>query len=146
MLEITQEWLLKEAQNFLSKGEKVTMRGSGNSMIPYLRARDSFVLSPYRPEDLKTGRIVLFSYQGKYIIHRIIGRKDECFIIQGDGVCKNKEIVPEKDIIAIVWTIIRSKGKEVSTRSFGARLYWFAWRLLRPVRRYVLWLLRKLCH
>ena len=147
MVEITQEWLFKETKDFLSKGEKVIMRGRGNSMNPYLRAGiDSVVLSPYRPEDLKAGVIALFSCQGKYILHRIIGRKEKYLVIQGDGVCKRKEFVPEKDIIAVVWTVIRPNGREVSTQSFGARLYWYGWRLLRPVRRYVLWFWRKSCH
>jgi len=135
MIEISQEWLFKEAKDFLSKGEKVIMRVRGNSMNPYLRDRkDAIVLSPTRPEDLQIGTIVLFTYHGKYILHRIIGRKGEYFVIQGDGVCKNTEIVPEKDIIAIVQTIIRPSGKEVSVQSFGGRIYWFCWRHFRPGR------------
>jgi len=134
MIEITQEWLFNEAKDFLSKGEKVIMRGRGGSMNPYLReGKDSVVLSPYRPEDLQAGVIVLFTYHGKYILHRIIGRKGEYFVIQGDS-CKNTEIVPEQDIIAIVQTIIRPSGKEVSVQSFGGRLYWFCWRHFRPGR------------
>jgi hypothetical protein len=144
MIEITQEWLFSEAKGFLSKGENIIMRGCGNSMNPYLRAgTDAVVLSPYNPEDLQAGVIVLFSYYGKYLLHRIIGRKGACLVIQGDGVCKNTEIVPAQDIIAIVQTVVRSNGKEVSVQSPGARLYWQCWRHLRPIRRYLLWLWRK---
>ncbi|GHT46257.1 hypothetical protein FACS189440_03870 [Bacteroidia bacterium] len=143
MIEITREWLFSEAKSFLSKGESVIMRGCGNSMNPYLRAgTDAVILSPYHPEDLQVGVIVLFFYYGRYLLHRIIGRKGEYFVIQGDGVCKNTETVPARDIIAVVRTVIRPGGKEVSVQSPEARLYWQCWRRLRPFRRY-LWLWRK---
>ena len=144
MIEITQEWLFGEAKDFLSKGESVIMRGRGNSMNPYLKAgTDAVVLSPYSLDDLQAGVIVLFSYRGKYLLHRIVGFRDNCFVIQGDGICKNTEIVPPQDIIAVVRTVIRPGGKEVSVYSSKARLYWWSWRSLRPFRRYLLWLWRK---
>jgi hypothetical protein len=145
MIEITQEWLFSETKKFLAKGENVIMRGCGNSMNPYLRSgKDVVVLSSFREEDLHSGNIVLFSYLGRYLLHRIIGQKDGYYVIQGDGVCKNAEKVLLQDIIAVVRTIIRPDGKEVSAQSFGARLYWQCWRRLRPFRRYLLWILRKL--
>ncbi|GHT65396.1 hypothetical protein AGMMS50239_25070 [Bacteroidia bacterium] len=144
MIEITQEWLFSEAKGFLSKGESVIMRGCGNSMNPYLRAgTDAVILSPYHPEDLQAGVIVLFFYHGRYLLHRITGQLDEYFVMQGDGVCKNTEIVPVRDILAVVRTIVRHNGKEVSVQSPEARLYWQCWRRLRPFRRYLLWLWRK---
>jgi len=143
MMEVPQEWLFKEAKDFLSKGEKVTIRFRGNSMNPYLRDRkDCIVLSPYYPEDLQAGAIVLFSYRGKYILHRIIGRKREYFVIRGDN-CTNTEIVPLQNIIAVVRTIIRPSGKEVSVQSFGGRLYWFCLRHFRQ-GRYFLWGIQKI--
>ncbi|MDR3219756.1 MAG: S26 family signal peptidase [Dysgonamonadaceae bacterium] len=145
MIEITQEWLFSETKEFLAKGENVMMRGCGNSMNPYMRAgKDTAVLSPFREEDLHPGDIVLFSYHGRYILHRIIGRKGGYYVIQGDGVCKNTEKVLPQDIIAVVRTLIRPDGREVSTQSFGARLYWQCWCRLRPFRRYLLWIIRKL--
>jgi hypothetical protein len=145
MIEITQEWLFSETKEFLDKGENVTMRVKGNSMNPYLRSsKDVVVLSSFREEDLHPGGIVLFSYHGQHIFHRIIGQKDGYYVIQGDGVCKNTEKVLLQDIIAAVRTIIRPDGREVSAQSFDARLYWQCWRCLRPFRRYLLWILRKL--
>jgi phage repressor protein C with HTH and peptisase S24 domain len=145
MIEITQEWLFSETKEFLAKGEKVVMRGRGSSMNPYLRSgKDIAVLSPFREEDLHPGDIVLFSYHGRYILHRIIGQKGGRYLIQGDGVYKNTEIVLLQDIISLVRTVIRPGGREVSVQSFGARLYWQCWRRLRPFRRYLLWILRRL--
>jgi signal peptidase I len=144
MKEVSQEWLFKEAKNFLSQGEKVIIRMRGKSMNPYLReGKDRVVLSPYRPEELQIGAIVLFTYRDKYILHRIIGRKGDCFVTQGDGICKNTEIVQKQDIIAIVRTVIRPSGKEVSVRSWGGQAYWFCWRHIR-LGRYLLWLLYKI--
>lgn len=143
MIEITQEWLFKQTRDFLAKGKKVIMRGRGVSMHPYLRPGvDAVVLSPYNTEDLQPGLIVLFYYHGNYLLHRIIGRKGKYYIMQGDGVWRGKETVQEQDIIAVVWTVIRSGGKEVSTQSPVARWYWICWRRLRPIRRYLLWIYR----
>jgi hypothetical protein len=143
-MEISQEWLFKEAKDFLSQGENVIMRGRGRSMNPYLRdGKDRVVLSPYRPEELQIGVIVLFSYRDKYIFHRIVGRQGDFWVMQGDGNCKNTEIVPQQAIVAVVRTVIRPSGKAVSVQSLGGRLYWFFWRHIR-LGRYILWLLHKI--
>ncbi|MDR1859870.1 MAG: S24/S26 family peptidase [Bacteroidales bacterium] len=143
--EITQEWLFDEAKELLESGQNVIMRGRGDSMNPCLRAgTDAVVLSPFMPDELRTGSIVLFTYRGRYLLHRIIGRRGDRLVIQGDGVRRGKELVPPDDVIAVVHTVIRPNGREISVHSRGARLYWQVWRRLRPFRRYLLWIWRKL--
>ncbi|GHV71737.1 hypothetical protein FACS189420_7780 [Bacteroidia bacterium] len=136
---IPNELLFEEAKRLIANKENVIMRGKGSSMYPYLReGKDAVVLSPFQPNELKKGVIALFQHSGRYILHRIVERKINCWVMQGDGVFRSREEVPEQNIIAIVHTVVRSGGKEVSTRSAGARLYWYCWYNVRPFRRYLL--------
>jgi hypothetical protein len=145
MSDIPKELFFEEAKRLIANGENVIMRGRGRSMYPCLReGKDAVVLSPFQPEELKIGVIALFQHSGRYIVHRIVGRNAHVWIMQGDGVHRNQEKVSEQDIIAIVHTVIRSGGKEVSVESSGARLYWQCWRCLRPFRRYIVFILRRL--
>jgi len=137
------DWLLTETKDYLRDGQDVILRVTGNSMLPYLRSgKDLVVLSPIQPADLKAGKIVFFQREEKIVCHRIIGRQGELFVIQGDGVLRNKDFVPESDIFAAVHKIVRPNGKEVSTDSIPAKCYWFFWRAISPFRRVVLGVLR----
>jgi len=136
---------LPRLKNFCKKEKIVLMRGRGSSMNPLMReGRDAAVLSPVKSGELKIGDIVLFEYKERYILHRIIGKKGEKFVIQGDGVVRGKEIVEEKAILAVVRRIIRSNGKEVSVDSRSCRLYWALWRFFKPLRLPILLFLRKI--
>jgi len=84
------------------------------------------------------GVIVYFRYQNQSILHRIIKRKGDELVIQGDGVVKRQEKVSVADVIGVVRTVIRPSGKPVSTNRWDARVYWKCWWFLRPIRRYLL--------
>jgi SOS-response transcriptional repressor LexA len=134
---IADERYFEEVEKLLSEGKEVELRCTGGSMHPYLRGdgKEIIVVSPFLQDELKPGKIVLFRYHGKFICHRIIQRKGETILIQGDGVCKNKEQVKVPNIIGIVHTIIRPGKNPKSTQSVGARWYWRWWYFLRSVRR-----------
>jgi len=128
----------------LSEGHNVECRCFGRSMHPYLRGNGSEVIvaSPFSPEELIPGTIVLFRYYGKYVCHRIIGRKEEKLLIQGDGVVKGKERITVSEVMGIVRIVIRSDKKPVSTQSKAAQRYWRCWFRLSPIRRYLLLIYR----
>jgi signal peptidase I len=137
---IADESYFEGIEKLLSEGNKVELRCTGNSMHPYLRGdgKEIIIVSSFSRDELKPGEIILFRYYGKFICHRIIQRKGEIFVIQGDGVCKNKEQVKVPHIIGIVHTLIRPNRNPEPTQSAGARVYWRWWYFLRPVRRYLL--------
>ena len=124
----------------LSEGNSVELRCFGHSMQPYLRGNGSEVIvaSPFSPEELIPGTIILFRYHGKYICHRIVRRKGEKLLVQGDGVIKKQEHITVSDVIGIIRTIIRQNKKPVSTRTKAAQRYWIWWQRLSPVRKYIL--------
>ena len=55
----------------LSNGERVQLNPQGNSMTPKIKSKQSIVLSPVRPEDVKSGDIVLAKVKGKHYIHLV---------------------------------------------------------------------------
>ena len=140
MTVISKDLFFKEAESLLSYGKPVELRVTGTSMHPYLRGNGNeiIIVSAFTPEELKVGQIVLFRYEGNHIFHRIIKRKGNSFIIQGDGVVKKQEEVLLSDIIGVVRSIIRPSGKSVSVDRRSHRLYWRCWLLLHPLRRYLL--------
>jgi hypothetical protein len=113
-------------------------------MQPYLRGdgKEVIIASPSSPEELIPGAIVLFRYQGKHICHRIVKRKGDNLLIQGDGTTGSGEQVTVSDVFGIIRTIVRRNKKPVSTQSKAARLYWRCWLRLSPVRRYLLYVYR----
>jgi len=130
----------ENVEQLLSEGKSVELRCFGRSMQPYLRGDGSEVIvaSPFFPDELIPGAIVLFRYQGKHICHRIVRREEERLTIQGDGVIKKQEQVLVSDIIGIIRTIIRRNKKPVSTQTQAAQRYWRCWRRLLPVRKLLL--------
>lgn len=130
----------ENAEEMLSKGNSVELRCLGRSMQPYLRGDGSeiIVASPFSPNELIPGAIVLFRYQNKYLCHRIIRRKEDELLIQGDGSIKNSERASVSDVIGIIRTIIRRNQKPVSTQTKTAQLYWCCWLRLSLVRKYLL--------
>jgi len=127
-------------EQLLSEGKSVELLCFGSSMQPYLRGdgKEVIVASPFSPEELLPGTIVLFRYNGRYICHRIVGRKEEKLLIQGDGVVKKQEKIPVSDVIGIIRTIIRKNKKPVSTQTKAAQCYLRCWLFLSPIRRYLL--------
>jgi len=136
--------IFENVEQLLSEGKSVELRCLGRSMQPYLRGDGSEVIvaSPFSPEELRPGTIVLFRYRDKYICHRIVRREEEKLTIQGDGITKKQEQVPVSDVIGIIRNVIRRNNKPVSTQSKAAQRYWRCWRRLSPVRKQLLLLYR----
>ena len=134
----------ENVEQMLSEGKSVELRGHGRSMQPYLRGDGSeiIVASPFSPEELVPGAIVLFRHNGKYVCHRIIRRKDDELLMQGDGVIAKREQASVSDVIGIIRTLIRQNGEPVSTRTKAAQRYWHCWFRLSPIRKYLLRLYR----
>jgi SOS-response transcriptional repressor LexA len=136
---IPNDLFFEEIAQMIATGETVKITVKGDSMRPFLRnEKDAVLLAPYQPDDLKAGTIVLFRYNSKFILHRIVGVENDTLLIQGDGVCAGYEKPLKTDVVAVVCMIIRPNGKQFSPHSFFSTTYWLCWRFLRPFRRYLL--------
>jgi len=138
------DFFFENVEQMLLEGKSVELRCFGSSMQPYLRGDGSEIIiaSPFSPDELIPGTIVLFRYQGKYICHRLVGRKDEKLLMQGDGVIKKQEQTTTSDIIGIIHSIIRKNKEPISTQTKTAQWYWNCWLRLSPIRKYLLYIYR----
>ena len=137
--------LMQEITKLFDSGkESVTIVVRGYSMRPFLEhERDKVVLVP--PRTPRVGDVVLAEISKKrYALHRVIKIEDEIYTMRGDGnqLCL-KEQFTEKDIIGVAKAFIR-KGKAVTTDSLKWKAYSFAWNLLRPARRILLAIHRRI--
>lgn len=94
--------------------------------------------------ELRRGDIVLFRFEGRYILHRVLKIKDGVVEIQGDGVYMSKEHCRLEHVYGRVVKILRDGEKEIDPNSAGQRLLVWCWGVLFPVRRYLLAVYRRL--
>ena len=129
--------LLGEVTAVLGEGREAVIIPTGNSMLPFIRGGvDRVVLR--RQEGVAVGDIVLVKIGERYILHRVISREGDCLTLMGDGNIRGTESCRTEDVIGTVAEIIRPSGR---VRIPGrARL----WGVLKPVRRYLLALWRRL--
>lgn len=137
---------LSEAAEALRAGQTVKLHIDGQSMYPFIHGgKDLVEVVPCPPEgELPLYCCPFYQWEGRYMIHRYIGREgDECLML-GDGNLVRIERVKRGDIIGLLRTIYRPDGTEqVCTEArWLRRAHW--WVLLRPLRRFLLPLCRLL--
>lgn len=130
---------------FREEGKKrVTFVVRGFSMRPFLEhERDKVVLSP--PRSPKIGEVVLAEIKEKrYALHRVIAFKNGIYTMQGDGnPTRMTENFTEEKIVGIADAFIR-KGRYVPTSGRKWRTYSAVWMMLKPFRRILLAIYRRL--
>lgn len=143
---VANDVVFNEVVEIIAQGESVVLLTKGNSMLPFIVGeRDSVELSPVS-EELKIGDIVLARTENptRYVIHRIVEINNEVVTLMGDGNILGREWCTLSDIAALVTAIIKPK-KRVDPNSRSQRFWAKVWRVLCPVRRYLLAIRRRLC-
>lgn len=130
---------------FRQEGKKsVTFIVRGFSMRPFLEdGRDKVVLVP--PREPKIGDVVLAEISEKrYALHRVIKVENGIYTMRGDGnPLRMTEQFTQDKIIGLADGFIR-KGKFVSTNSRQWRCYSAVWNILKPLRRILLAIYRRI--
>lgn len=123
----------------IAKGNEVRFKLKGVSMSPLVRdGKDDVILVPCKSEELKPMDVVLFRYQGKHLLHRIIRRKEDWLWIQGDGSFVAVEQCKVQDVVGKVDRICRPSGRVVSVDSRQWRWLSRMWRFSDVLRRFLL--------
>lgn len=134
-------------EEVLAAGGSVELTVSGNSMFPMLLHRKSKVkLTP--ADQLRRGDIPLYRRDsGAYVLHRIIGLRDGCYVCCGDNQWRPEPGIRPDQVLAVVSHFAR-RERWVSVNALPYALYWRIWLFIRPVRalwiRGIRWLRRKL--
>ena len=127
----------------LEKGGKANLTITGSSMMPMLQEYRDSVLLVSTQEALRPGDIALYQRDnGSYILHRVIRLSPQGYLFCGDNQAE-LESVRQDQIIARVDGFFHN-GKYHELTETGYRLYCWVWLKLFCVRKYYLWLRRRL--
>lgn len=129
------EEMMPMIQETLASGHCIrnfTFRGV--SMLPMLRqGKDSVELAPL-PEKLHKYDLPLYRYpNGKYVMHRIVGVKEDHYLCLGDNTYRYEHIKPEQ-MIAVVSAFKRG-DKRIEVTNYWYRLYSRVWYWCYPARK-----------
>ncbi len=135
--------VIEEAVRLVQKGVTVTFPVTGQSMLPFIvGGKESVIL--HAPGLTAVGDVVLAWVDGnRYVVHRIINIDGDRVTLMGDGNVKGTEHCLLKDVKARVTHVVSADNKKRDLysrwRMFGAKV----WYWLRPIRRYLLAIYRR---
>ena len=145
--------IMAEAIRLVGEGVSVTFPVNGRSMLPFIvGGRDSVILE--KPVDLRVGDVVLAhaipdnvahlkNAEKHYVIHRIVALSGENVVLMGDGNLVQREYCKRSEVYAKVVCVVKPNGKKCPTGAFWGRIAAKVWYILLPVRRYLLWIYRR---
>ena len=141
---ITDERILEEAIRLVQEGVSVTLPVNGNSMLPFIiGGRESVILK--RADLVDVGDVVLAWVEGcRYVVHRIIRVDGEHITLMGDGNIVGTEHCTVGDIKAFVTHVVDANGKIHDINNKWRRRAAKVWFWIRPIRRYILAIYRRL--
>ena len=141
---ISDHEILEEATRLAKEGLSVTLPVKGNSMLPFIiGGKESVILQ--KPDHPKVGDVVLAWVENcRYVVHRIIKIDGHDVVLMGDGNIIGTEHCKIDDICAIATHVVSADGKRHDLyskwRMRATRLWWY----LRPIRRFILAIYRRL--
>ena len=136
--------VIEEALRLVQKGVTVTFPVTGQSMLPFIiGGKESVIL--HAPGLIDVGDVVLAWVDGnRYVVHRIIKLDYDRVTLMGDGNVAVTEHCRLNDIKARVTHVVDAKDRTHYIynrwRMLGAKV----WYWLRPIRRYLLAIYRRL--
>lgn len=137
-------YIIEEAVRLVEDGVSVTLPVNGYSMLPFIiGGRESVILQ--KPSELKVGDVVLAWVDNcRYVVHRIILFDGTNVILMGDGNIVGTERCTRADVKAVATHVVGhdEKPHDLYTpwRKRAAKLWWH----MRPIRRYILAIYKRL--
>ena len=125
--------LFSVVRDELLEGSSVRVAVRGQSMLPFFMSGSTIELHPIAKNDIRKYNVVLADAGRSFVVHRIIAVDNERVTLLGDGNIIGTEIVERDKIYGIV---------DCSRLHIALAKLW-VW--LRPVRRYPLAILRRVC-
>ncbi len=125
--------LFSVVRDELLEGNTVRVAVRGQSMLPFFMSGSTIELRPVAYGDIRKYNVVLADAGRSFVVHRIIAVDNERVTLLGDGNIIGTEVVEREKIYGIV---------DCSRLHIALAKVW-VW--LRPVRRYPLAILRRVC-
>ena len=141
---MTDNEIIEEAIRLVREGVSVTLPVNGNSMLPFIiGGKESVILQ--QPESPEVGDVVLAWADGyRYVVHRIIRIDGTYVTLMGDGNLIGTEQCTLKDIKAIATHVVDTKERTLYLYNRWRKSAAKIWFWLRPIRRYLLAIYRRL--
>jgi len=125
----------------LERGVSFRFRALGGSMYPLIENGDVLTVAPLGRRALSPGDVVEFVHPGHggLRVHRVVGRRNGAYLVQGDGVTEPDGWIPRENILGRVTEITR-EGRRIH---FGLGCERFAialanrWGPMREITRFV---------
>ena len=132
------------------EGKPFWFEATGSSMWPFMREGDALTVAPVAASGSRLGDAVAFlsPATGKLVVHRVVGWRDDDFLIRGDNTSESVDVVPATSILGQVTRLERGGrrvhfglGPERKLIAFLSRwgllqpLLSSTWRLVRPLVR-----------
>ncbi len=120
---VTLEQMLPTIEEILQSGGTATFSPNGTSMYPMLNGKGDTVTlkkvdKPLRKYDLPLYR----NSSGHFILHRVIGKNKDGYIMRGDNLLKKEYGIIDDNIIGKVVAFTHS-GKEYSVNKPFYKIY-----------------------
>ena len=140
---MTDNEIIEEAIRLVREGVNVTLPVNGNSMLPFIiGGKESVIL--HRPLLIDVGDVVLAWVDGcRYVVHRIIRIDGDNVTLMGDGNLTTEHCALS-DIKARVTHVVSADNKKRDLYSRWRVRAAKVWYWLRPIRRYLLAIYRRL--
>lgn len=134
---IANELLLEEAAKLMEEGREVNFTPLGSSMLPFIKGGKDSVRLQKKPS-VEVGDIALVRLAGpRYVLHRVIRVDGNDITLMGDGNIAGTESCKSEDVMGTVVAIVKKNRTVIPGK---ARL----WRILKPFRRYILGIYRRI--
>ena len=140
---MTDNEIIEEAIRLVREGVNVTLPVNGNSMLPFIiGGKESVIL--HKPVLIDVGDVVLAWVDGcRYVVHRIIRIDGDRITLMGDGNILITEHCALGDIKARVTHVVDAKDKTHYLYNRWRKSAAKVWYWLRPIRRYLLAIYRR---
>ena len=135
--------IIEEAIRLVREGVSVTLPVNGNSMLPFIiGGKESVIL--HGPGLTDVGDVVLAWVDGcRYVVHRIVRIDGERVTLMGDGNLAGTEHCTLNEIKAIATHVVDAKERTHYLYNRWRKSAAKIWFRLRPMRRYLLAIYRR---
>lgn len=138
---VPNDTLFGEVARLLAAGRAVTIPTKGSSMFPFIvGGRDRVVLRA--PGALRVGDIALARSGRGWVLHRVVAVRPDRVTLMGDANLSLRETCRPADVCGVATAIVRP-DRTVDCAARGVRCRAAVWRRLLPLRRGLLFVLRR---
>jgi len=113
----------------------IVISNKGNSMLPLIRqGKDLMVIVSKPNRRIRPLEAVFYRRGNKYLLHRVLFRRKNDYIIGADNRIYGEKGITDDDILGVLSAVIRDKNKEIKVQSIPYKFYVLFWYFIYPIR------------